>query len=139
MEGIKSDKPPWINQIQYNFVDDLKYCRDPTIKLKKAYIDMEQGLVPTESLEIRLTLKKNPEEYDKNTVQRIVGLAQNAREGDTISYYKSNTKGGGTLNPNLYSRCKYLEMLKSTIEDQLNVIGYDFMRDVVGLTSLRDV
>jgi DNA polymerase, archaea type len=139
MEGIKSNKPPWINQIQYSFVDDLKYGRDPTSKLKKAYIDMEQGTVPKESLEIKLTLKKNPEEYDKNTVQRIVGLAQNAREGDTISYYKSNTKGGGTSNPNLYSRFKYLEMLKSTMEDQLNVIGYDFMRDVVGLTSLRDV
>jgi DNA polymerase family B len=25
MEGIKSDKPHWINQIHYNFVDDLKY------------------------------------------------------------------------------------------------------------------
>ena len=64
------------------------------LKLKKAYMDMEQGTVPRESLEIKLTLKKNPEEYDKNTVQRMVGLAQNARQGDTISYYKSNTKGG---------------------------------------------
>ena len=60
MEGIKSDKPPWINQIQYDFDDDLKYGRDPTSKLKKAYIDMEQGLVPRESLEIKLTLKKEP-------------------------------------------------------------------------------
>jgi hypothetical protein len=27
-------------------------------------------------------------------------------------------------------------MLKSTFEEQLKVLGYDFMKDVVGMTSL---
>ena len=30
-------------------------------------------------------------------------------------------------------------MLKSTFEDQLKVLGYDFMQDVVGVRSLADI
>jgi len=37
------------------------------------------------------------------------------------------------------SRAKYLEMMKSTFEEQLKVLGYDFMQDVVGVRSLADI
>jgi DNA polymerase elongation subunit (family B) len=50
LEGIKSDRPLWINQLQHEFVDDLKFGRDPTVKLKKAYEDMEKGIVAPELL-----------------------------------------------------------------------------------------
>jgi DNA polymerase elongation subunit (family B) len=30
MEGKKSDRPAWINQLQKEFVDDLRYDRNPT-------------------------------------------------------------------------------------------------------------
>jgi hypothetical protein len=60
----------------------------------------------------------------------------NAEEGDIIKYYKSTTKGQGHSNPSFLSRTKYLEMLKSTFEEQLKVLGYDFTKDVVGVTSL---
>jgi DNA polymerase I len=139
LEGIKSDRPLWINQLQKDFVDDLKFERDPTVKLKKAYEDMEKGIVSPELLEIKTTLRKDPESYPQNRYQCIVGSQLNAKEGDPIKYYKSDTKGKAHPNPIFLSRAKYLQMLKSTFEDQLKVLGYDFMKDVVGVRSLADI
>jgi hypothetical protein len=42
-------------------------------------------------------------------------------------------------DPIFLSRAKYLQMLKSTFEDQLKVLGYDFMQDVIGIRSLADI
>jgi DNA polymerase elongation subunit (family B) len=139
IEGIKSDRPLWINQLQHEFIDDLKYGRDPTMKLKKAYEDMEKGTVVLQSLEIKTTLKKYPNMYPQNRYQRIVGSQLNAKEGDVIKYYKSDTKGKAHSDPIFLSRAKYLQMLKSTFEDQLKVLGYDFMQDIVGVRSLADI
>jgi DNA polymerase I len=38
IEGIKSDRPLWINNLQKDFVDDIANDKDPTINLRKAYI-----------------------------------------------------------------------------------------------------
>jgi DNA polymerase elongation subunit (family B) len=139
IEGVKSDRPLWINRLQYEFVNDLKFGRDPTLKLNKAYEDMEKGIVAPELLEIKTTLKKDPESYPQSRHQRIIGSQLNAKEGDTIKYYKSDTKSKAHSDPIFLSRAKYLQMLKSTFEDQLKVLGYDFMQDVVGVRSLADI
>jgi DNA polymerase, archaea type len=139
LEGIKSDRPLWINQLQKDFVDDLKFGRDPNVKLKKAYEDMEKGIVAPELLEIKTTLRKDPESYPQNRYQHIVGNQLNAKEGDTIKYYKSDTIGKAHSNRIFISWAKYSQMLKSTFEDQLKVLGYDFMKDVVGVRSLADI
>jgi DNA polymerase, archaea type len=139
LEGIKSDRPLWINQLQKNFVDDLRQGREPTLNLKKAYEDMEKGIVAPELLEIKTTLRKDPESYPQNRYQCIVGSQLNAKEGDIIKYYKSDTKGKAHSNPIFLSHAKYLQMLKSTFEDQLKVLDYDFMQDIVGVRSLADI
>ena len=100
---------------------------------------MERGLVPSELLAIRTVLKKDPQEYSDNTYQRIIGNQVGAKEGDTIKYYKSTTKGRAHSNPAHLSRAKYLEMMRATFEEQLKVLGYDFMKDVVGVRSLADM
>jgi hypothetical protein len=87
-------------------------------------------------LVISTTLKKDPIEYSDNTYQRIIGNQVGAKEGDTIKHYKSTTKGQAHSNPTLLSRTKYLEMMKSTFENQLKVLGYDFIKDVIGVRSL---
>jgi len=138
MEGIKSDRPFWINQLQKEFVDDLRYDKDPTIKLQNAYIEMERGLVHSDLLVITSTLKKDPDAYSKNAYQRIIGNQVGAKEGDTIKYYKS-TNSKAHSNPALLSRAKYLDMMKSTFEEQLKVLGYDFIKDVAGVKSLADI
>ena len=35
MEGIKSDRPAWINKIERRFADDIKYSKDPTVNILK--------------------------------------------------------------------------------------------------------
>jgi hypothetical protein len=58
---------------------------------------------------------------------------------DTIEYYKSDiVAGGGTSNPNLISRKKYLKMLMTTVEDSLRVMGDDFERDILGQRNIHD-
>ena len=138
LEGLKSDRPPWINQLQRQLVEDLRQNLDPTIKLKEAYVQMESGQVPFELLAIRSTLNKAPKDYANDTYQKILAEQTNAEEGDVLKYYKSNTKGKAHTNPAFISRSKYLEMLKTTFFDQLKVLGYDFLKDVVGTKSLAD-
>ncbi len=138
IEGIKSDRPVWINNLQKDFVDDITNDIDPTIKLRKAYIDMERGQVAPELLAITSTLKKDPLSYSNNAYQRIVGNQLNVKEGDSIKYYKSNTRGMAHSNPSFIDIGKYLEMMQSSFEEQLKVLGYDFLRDVVGVKSLAD-
>jgi hypothetical protein len=105
---------------------------------REAYENMEKGIVAPELLEIKTTLKKDAESYPQNRYQRIVGNQVNAKEGGIIKYYKSDTKGKAHSDPDLLSRTKYLQMLKSTFEDQLKVLGYDFTHDVVGVRSLAE-
>ena len=100
---------------------------------------MERCSFLSELLAIRTVLKKDPEEYSYNTYQRIVGTQVGAKEGDTIKYYKSTIKGQGHSNPSFLSRTKYLEMLRSTFEEQLKVLGYDFMNDVVGRYKVNSI
>ena len=46
MEGIKSDRPPWIQKLEKQFALDLKNNIDPIINLQKEYRKMEEGQVP---------------------------------------------------------------------------------------------
>ncbi len=99
---------------------------------------MEKGLVSSDLLAITTVLKKDPNAYSKNAYQRVVGNQIGAKEGDTIKYYKA-TNNQAHFNPALVSRVKYLDMMKSTFEEQLKVLGYDFMKDVVGIKRLADI
>ena len=137
MEGIKSDRPTWINNIERQFADDIKCGKDPTTKIREEYKRIEFNQVPLEDLEIKLTLAKNPEEYSANRLQRRVGYELNGKQGDTIKYYKSNAKGGGSSSPNLLSSKKYLEMLKATVKDSLKLLGYDYDSDIAGQQRIK--
>ncbi|MDF0680308.1 MAG: DNA polymerase domain-containing protein [Candidatus Nitrosocosmicus sp.] len=138
IEGKKSDRPKWINNLQKDFAEDLKYDRNPTIKLRKAYQDMEKGLVPHDLLAISLTLKQDPSEYDTNDYQNIVGKQLNAKEGDTIKYYKANFPGKAHSDPAFIDRSKYLERLQSTFEKQIKCLGYNYYKHVKGDATLDD-
>jgi DNA polymerase elongation subunit (family B) len=140
MEGIKSDRPTWIQKMEKQFTLDLKNNLDPVVNLRKEYRRMEEGQVPLEELQIKLVLQKNPHEYQENSLQRRLSLEKgNVHQGDSIIYYKSNKIGGGTINPSLYSIKKYLDMFESIFEDVLGVIGNDFKRDIIGFTNLSSI
>ncbi|HEX9319022.1 MAG TPA: DNA polymerase domain-containing protein [Nitrososphaeraceae archaeon] len=138
MEGIKSDRPLWLNKIERQFAEDIKYGNDPGLKIVNEYKLMESGLVPLEELQVKLTLARNPDEYPKNSLQRIVGTELDSHQGDVIKYYKSNVVGGGSSNSNLISRKKYFEMLRTAMEDSLKVMGCDFDREILGQRSIHE-
>jgi len=100
---------------------------------------MEKGLVSPDLLAIKTILKKDPRQYSYNSHQIVIGSRLGAAEGDVIKYYKSTTRGKAHSNSALLSRAKYLEMMKNTFKEQLKVLGYDFMKDVVRVTSLADI
>jgi DNA polymerase, archaea type len=138
MERIKSDRPSWINRIEKRLVEDIKNNIRPTKKIRDEYRAMENNKVPLEELRIQLMLTKNPKEYKINSLQRIVGTELNASQGETIVYYKSTTAGGGTSNPNLISPRKYLQILQTSLEETINLLGYDYTQDIVGYTKIHD-
>ena len=141
MEGIKSDRPPWIQKLEKQFALDLKNNIDPITNLQREYIKMEEGQVSLEELQIKLVLQKNPAEYPENSIQRRLSLEKGGQlqQGDSIIYYKSNKTGGGTTNSSFYSIKKYLEMFESIFADILKIMDYDFKRDVVGFTNLASI
>jgi hypothetical protein len=96
--------------------------------------------VPIEELQINLVLQKNPDEYPENSLQRKLSLEKGGyiQQGDSIIYYKSNKIGSGTTNSTRYSIKKYLEMRESTFEDVIAIMGYNYIRDVKGFTSLLE-
>jgi DNA polymerase elongation subunit (family B) len=102
---------------------------------------MEEGQIPIEELQIKLVLQKNPDDYSENSLQRRLSLEKGGdiQQGDSIIYYKSNKIGGGTTNSSIYSIKKYLEMHESTFEDVVQLMGFDFKRDVIGFTSLLSI
>jgi len=111
MEGIKSDRPSWINKIERQFAEDIKYGKDPTVNIHREYEAMESGQVTLQELVIKLVLVKDTSEYSEHSLQRVVGAELDAHQGDVINYYKSSVTGGGTSRSNLISRRKYVEML----------------------------
>jgi DNA polymerase, archaea type len=138
IEGKKSDRPIWINNLQQEFVDDIKNNRNPTVKLRKAYLDMERGQIPIGNLAISTTLRKDPSEYPEGDAEYIVGKQLNAKAGHTITYYKSNIKGKAHSDPAFLSIKQYLDMLRSIFEKQVNLLGYNYSKDVVGEKTLAD-
>ena len=55
-------------------------------------------------------------------------------------YYSSNQllQGAVTSNPNLISPRKYLQILQTSLAETINLLGYDYMQDMVGYTKIHD-
>jgi DNA polymerase I len=60
MEGKKNDRPAWINKVFDQFLEDFKADRDPTVNLRAAVNDLENGKIDPELLKIRVKLAKDP-------------------------------------------------------------------------------
>jgi DNA polymerase, archaea type len=122
MEGKKNDRPAWINKVFDQFLQDFKADIDPTVNLKAAIVDLEQGRIDPELLKIRVKLAKEPSDYAVNNPNKRIGILLGAKNGDVIWYYK--TDKGVSINPEEISILKYSEMLMTTVKDALEVLGY---------------
>lgn len=104
------------------FLEDFKADRDPTVNLRAAINDLEQGRIDPELLKIKIKLAKNPADYAVNNPNKKIGMLLGSRAGDIICYYK--TDKGVSINPEEISIPKYREMLMTTGKDALEVLGY---------------
>ena len=133
MEGGKNDRPKWINSVFRQTVceivtDSSNDTCDPIDTLKKAISDLKSGKVNPDLLKRSNRLSKNPGEYEnENDRRRKIGLATEARKGDIIEYFESDSKEGYSLDPGDISVKKYKIMLWKAVEDILQIAGYDIV------------
>ena len=74
-------------------------------------------------LKISVKLSKDPRQYTVNNPQKKIGLMLNAKIGDVIEYYKSDNADGISINSNDICIAKYKEMLLSSVNDALEILG----------------
>ena len=58
MEGIKSDRPEFIQTVFREMIEDIKNDINPIPKLKQAFNELDTRQVPNEKLSISLVLNK---------------------------------------------------------------------------------
>ena len=127
-QGDKNDRPKWINTVFRHAVYDIVNNVDPITNLKKAIFNLESGGINPELLKRSNRLSKNPEEYEnENDRKRKIGSAIDARKGDIIEYFESDSKEGYSLNVQDISVRKYKIMLWKAVKDILQIAGYDIV------------
>lgn len=110
------------------FLKDFKTGIDPTVKLKAAINDLEQGRIDPELLKIRIKLAKDPSDYTVNHLNKKILMLIGAKAGDVIPYYK--TDKGVSIDSKEISVKKYKEMLLGTVNDTLQILGYGGTEDI---------
>ena len=153
MEGIKSDRPKFIQRTFMQLVNDIRNDINPIPKLKLAVEDLNHRRVPPDTLAMSLVLRKNPEEYANDCKQRRLGTKLGLRKGDILTYYKSYVEESihytisepprttkvvsDSDNPGDISYFKYKEMLLKSVKDILEILGYDVERKLLNNHKLK--
>ncbi|CAN5860989.1 hypothetical protein BH23THE1_BH23THE1_28330 [soil metagenome] len=144
MEGIKSDRPEFIQTTFREMVEDIKNDTNPIPKLKGALEELDQRQIPIERLVISLVLKKDPGDYIHDDKQKRLGTKLRLRKGDTLTYYKCDKqetiigeKGkektrtvSESENPDDISYAKYKETFLNSVKDVIEILGYDVEKDL---------
>ncbi len=123
MEGMKNDRPTWINNAFNQFVKDVVNNINPLVNLRKSIADLEAEKIDSDLLKISVKLSKDPKQYAVNNPQKKIGLLLNAKADDVIEYYKSSNVDGISINSKDISIAKYKEMLLSSVSDALEILG----------------
>jgi DNA polymerase elongation subunit (family B) len=121
MKGKKNDRPAWINKVFDQFLEDFKADRDPTVNLRAAINDLEQGRIDPELLKIKVKLSRDPVDYAVKNPNKKIGLLIGAKAGDVIWYFKTDDKkkGGVSINSEEIGFLRYKEILMATVKDVL--------------------
>lgn len=145
MEGIKCDRPEFVQRIFMQLIDDIKNHTDPIPKIKDAIQQLDHRQVPAKQLAVSLVLRKNPEEYTQICKQSVLGSKLGLRKEDTLIYYKCDkqelvydtARGKNVLrtvresdDPSDISYAEYKEMLIKSVKDILEILDYDIEREL---------
>jgi hypothetical protein len=66
----------------------IKENRDPTVNLRAAINDLEQGRIDPDLLKVKIKLTKNPADYAVHNANKRIGKLLEAKAGDVMSHYK---------------------------------------------------
>jgi DNA polymerase I len=150
MEGIKSDRPEFIQTAFREMVKDIQEDESPIPILKQELNELDKRQVPKERLAISLTLSKNPLEYKNDCLQKRLGTQLKLKKGDTLFYYKCDKQAtyidqsgqnrtrkiGESVDPNDISYAKYKEMLLNAVKDVIQILGYSVEKDLLAKRKL---
>ncbi|MCH8022940.1 MAG: DNA mismatch repair protein MutH, partial [Thaumarchaeota archaeon] len=156
MTGKKSHTPIFVKEIFQGAVNTLSKVKSEgefgqareEIKsnVRKGYQDLRNKRVSLEHLAFNVMVGKEVSQY-KGTPQHIKAAmlledkGKNIRMGDIISYVKTKTPAG--VKPVSLAKIeeidqeKYLETLRSTFDQLLDALGYEF-DEILGATKLED-
>jgi DNA polymerase elongation subunit (family B) len=139
MEGIKSDRPEFIQTAFKEMVKDIQEDVNPIPRLNQALEDLNKRQVLKERLAISLTLTKDPQEYANDCLQKRLGTKLRLSKGNILTYYKADKQitiddvsgktrtrtVGESDDPADISYAKYKTMLINAVKDVIKILGYD--------------
>ena len=126
MEGIKNDRPRWINTVFESILKDiLIHGNNPLIRIKEELQKLKEKKIDLEALKIYTKLSKNPQDYKSNNIQKKIGILLDAKANDLIYHFKSDNKDGVSISSKEISLKKYEDMLIDNVREVLQVSGYD--------------
>jgi DNA polymerase I len=157
LTGKKSQTPEFIKKSFYDILDilskvktkeDFDVAREEIKgRLKSDYARLEQKTIPMDELAFNVMIGKDISGY-KDSIPQHVRAAQilqksgkEIKAGDIISFVKTTT-GDGAKPASLTKKEevdveKYLEYMRSTFDQILGSLGYDF-DEILGATKLED-
>lgn len=157
LTGKKSQTPQFIKNSFYkildiltkvNTQDDFETAREEIKTLLKIdYSRLKEKQIPMEDLAFNVMIGKEISRY-KDSIPQHVRAAQlmkkagtDIRAGDIIAFVKTTTGDGAKpvklAKPSEIDVGKYLEYMKSTFDQLLGSMGYDF-DEILGATKLED-
>jgi DNA polymerase elongation subunit (family B) len=90
MEGIKSDRPEFVQTTFREVVKDVQEDNNPIPRLKGGLEELDRRQIPKERLSISLILTKNPQDYVNDCLQKRLGSKLKLGKGNILTYYKSD-------------------------------------------------
>ncbi len=157
LTGKKSHVPPFIRKAFYDAVEilsrvsspsDFERARDEIKKMiHQTYLSLRNRQIPLSDLAFNVMISKPLSRYVDTTPQHVKAaqlLMRNGKEvkaGEIISFVKTTTPPG--VKPVSMAKVeeidndKYLEYLRSTFDQFLDALGYEF-DEILGATKLED-
>ncbi len=157
LTGKKSNVPPFIRRAFYEAIEilsrvsspsDFELARDGIKKMvHQTYLSLRNRQIPLADLAFNVMIGKPPSRYVDTTPQHVkaaqllIRTGKEVKAGEIISFVKTTTPPG--VKPVSMARVeeidveKYLEYLRSTFDQFLDSLGYEF-DEILGATRLED-
>jgi DNA polymerase elongation subunit (family B) len=136
MEGKKGDRCKWVRETFDAVIKAIDENTNPVEPFTKAVEELMNNRVSHDNLKIWTKLSKDPQDYGSNCTSKQVGNLHKATIGDMVWYFKA--KKGATLEYAGLDKEKYIDQLRTAVEDCLRHCGYDVSKKKKGKdTSLE--